>query len=160
MTGKIDITGYLPHRAPFLMVDFITALDEEKVETEFSILPDNIFVDSNGFFNESGLVENAAQTCAAIVAKRYFVDDEDQEKEGANVVGFISAIKTLQILSLPESGAILRTTSHLVSKFVTDDYSLCTMACKTFAGERLLLEGEINLFIQQQPAGVVAKSNV
>ena len=148
MDTTIDIKNYLPHRKPMLMVDMILIMDDEKVETIFEIKGDNIFIHNNTFI-EAGLIENAAQTCSSIVAKDYFVDENNQDKSGVDVVGFISAIKTLKIHKLPEVGNTIKTISTLVSKFVTDDYSLCTMSCKTFNNEELLLEGEINLFIQE-----------
>ena len=148
MDTTIDIKNYLPHRKPMLMVDMILIMDDEKVETIFEIKADNIFIQNNTFI-EAGLIENAAQTCSSIVAKDYFVDENNQDRSGVDVVGFISAIKTLKIHKLPEVGNTIKTISTLVSKFVTDDYSLCTMSCKTFNNEELLLEGEINLFIQE-----------
>ena len=148
MDTTIDIKNYLPHRKPMLMVDMILIMDDEKVETIFEIKADNIFIQNNTFI-EAGLIENAAQTCSSIVAKDYFVDENNEDKSGVDVVGFISAIKTLKIHKLPEVGNTIKTISTLVSKFVTDDYSLCTMSCKTFNNEELLLEGEINLFIQE-----------
>ncbi len=143
----IDIKKYLPHRLPMLMVDFILVMDDEKVETIFEIKKGNIFI-QNKVFTEVGLIENAAQTCSSIVAKDYFVDANNQDKENVDVVGFISAIKTLKIHKLPKAGVTIKTIATLVSKFVTNEYSLCTMNCKTFHEEELLLEGEINLFIQ------------
>ena len=131
-----------------LMVDMILVMDEEKVETVFEIKENNIFVQNN-LFIEAGLIENAAQTCSSIVAKDYFVDADNKDKVDVDVVGFISAIKTLKIHKLPTIGTTIKTISVLVSKFVTDDYSLCTMSCQTFNNQELLLEGEINLFIQE-----------
>ena len=148
MDTTIDIKNYLPHRKPMLMVDMILIMDDEKVETIFEIKADNIFIQNNTFI-EAGLIENAAQTCSSIVAKDYFVDENNEDKSGVDVVGFISAIKSLKINKLPEVGSTIKTISTLVSKFVTDDYSLCTMNCQTFNNEELLLEGEINLFIQE-----------
>lgn len=151
MDTNIDIRHYLPHRAPMLMVDWIVKMDQEKVETTFRIAPENIFV-QNDRFNEAGLVENAAQTCSAIVAKGYYVDENDQDKEDGGVIGFISAIKSLKIHNLPEAGSEITTTAKLLSQFVTDDYTLCTMGCHTACEGQLLLEGEINLFIQERSA--------
>lgn len=148
MDTSIDIKNYLPHRFPMLMVDMILVMDEEKVETVFEIKENNIFVQNN-LFIEAGLIENAAQTCSSIVAKDYFVDADNKDKVDVDVVGFISAIKTLKIHKLPAIGTTIKTISVLVSKFVTDDYSLCTMSCQTFNNQELLLEGEINLFIQE-----------
>ena len=148
MGTSIDITNYLPHRAPMLMVDMILVMDEEKVDTVFEIKADNIFV-HNGILTESGLIENAAQTCSSIVAKDYFVDENNEDKADVDVVGFISAIKTLKIHALPAVGSTIVTKARLASKFVTDTYSLCTMHFDISCEEQLLCEGEINLFIQE-----------
>jgi predicted hotdog family 3-hydroxylacyl-ACP dehydratase len=149
----IDIKIYLPHRKPMLMVDMILSMDKESVLTVFQIADDNIFT-NDGIFIESGLIENAAQTCSAIVAKDFFVDENNQDKEDVSVIGFISALKTLRIHSLPKVGDTITTKAALSSKFITEAYTLCTMDCRTFLNEELLLEGEINLFIQEilQPA--------
>jgi predicted hotdog family 3-hydroxylacyl-ACP dehydratase len=147
-SNHVDIKRYLPHRNPMLMVDLILSMDDEHVETIFEIKEDNIFVE-NKFLVESGLIENMAQTCSSIVAKDYFIDEECNDKVGVDVVGFISGIKTLKVLSLPKVGDVINSKAFLVSKYITESYSLCTMNCKIFCREELLLEGEINLYIQE-----------
>ena len=159
MSLKIDIRHYLPHRSPMLMVDWIIAMDSQMVETTFEIKEDNIFV-SDEIFSEAGLIENAAQTCSAIVGKGYYEDENAQEKEDADVIGFISAIKTLKIIAMPEIGQTIFTKATLVSQFVGDDYTLCTMSCETFADGKPLLEGEINLFIRENPAAKTASAKL
>lgn len=157
MEALIDIKHYLPHRAPMLMVDWIVALNDEMVETTFELTAGNIFL-QEGSFIEAGLIENAAQTCSAIVAKGFYVDEHNQDKADVNVIGFISALKTLKIHALPVEGSTIHTKSVLSSTFVTDHYTLCTMACSTSCEGKLLLEGEINLFIQEhQPAASAKK---
>lgn len=147
-SNPVDIKKYLPHRVPMLMVDMILEMDDEQVETTFEIKTDNVFLE-NGFFTESGLVENMAQTCSSVVAKKYFIDENYNDKEDVNVVGFISGIKTLRIHALPQVGTTICTKAFLVSKFITESYSLCTMKCQTFRVDEMLLEGEIMLFIQE-----------
>jgi predicted hotdog family 3-hydroxylacyl-ACP dehydratase len=156
VSTPIDIKNYLPHRKPMLMVDMILAMDDEKVETVFAITADNIFIEGSTF-SESGLIENAAQTCSSIVAKDYFVDENNEDKEGVDVIGFISALKTLKIHKLPKVGDTITTKATLASKFVTESYTLCTMSCHTFHKGIVLLEGEINLFIQENPKAVTEK---
>lgn len=148
MTTAIDIQNYLPHRAPMLMVDLILNLDANFVETIFLIKEDNIFV-NNGIFIEAGLIENTAQTCSSIVGKKYFFDENGTENENINVIGFISALKNLKIHSLPKVNDTIITKANLVSKFVGDDYTLCTMSCESLLDDKILLECEINLFIQK-----------
>lgn len=148
MKVGIDIQNYLPHRAPMLMVDLILDIDTNFVETIFLIKEDNIFVDKN-IFLEAGLIENTAQTCSSIVGKKYFFDEEGTEDQYVNVIGFISALKNLKIHSLPKVGDTITTKATLVSKFVGDDYTLCTMSCQSLHEDKILLECEINLFIQK-----------
>jgi len=143
----------LPHRAPLLMVDVILNIDASFVETIFLIKEDNIFV-SNDTFIEAGLIENTAQTCSSIVGKKYFFEEDGTENENVNVIGFISAIKNLKIHLLPKVGDTIITKANLVSKFDGGDYTLCTMNCESLLGEKILLECEINLFIQKTAATV------
>ena len=144
----VDIQNYLPHRAPMLMVDLILNIDSSSVETVFLVEEDNIFVQNNTFI-EAGVIENTAQTCSAIVGKKYFFDDDGLENENVNVIGFISALKNVKIHALPKVGETIITKADLVSKFTGDDYTLCTMSCKSLVEDQILLECEINLFIQK-----------
>lgn len=145
----IEIQNYLPHRAPMLMVDVIHELTDQEVKTVLEIKSDNIFVD-NGVFAEVGLIENAAQTCSAIVAKSYYVDENNEEKHDVNVIGFISGIKKLKVFDVAKVGDTIQTTAVLVSRFDADGYSICTMSCTTINNNQLIFEAEINLFLQEQ----------
>lgn len=149
MEKVIDIHDYLPHREPMLMVDFIVNINAENVETVFTIKENNIFID-NGVFCEAGLIENAAQTCSSIVARSYFVDDDQCDIPDVDVIGFISSVRTIQIHALPKAGCAITTTAHLISRFDTGMYTTCMMSCKSYCEGELLLEGEINLFIQER----------
>ena len=153
MNTAVDIQNYLPHRAPMLMVDLILDIDANFVETIFLIKEGNIFVE-NDVFIEAGLIENTAQTCSSIVGKKYFFDEDGTENENVNVIGFISALKNLKIYALPKVGDSIITKATLVSKFAGDDYTLCTMSCESLLDEKILLECEINLFIQKTISAV------
>lgn len=148
MDTTIDIKHYLPHQPPMLLVDKYVTIDNQHVETIFEIKKDTIFVQNN-IFLEAGLIENAAQTCSSIVGQSYFIDDNNQEISDVAVIGFISTIKSIKIHNLPKVGDTLTTKAALLSKFITDDYSLCTLSCQTYHKDKLLLEGEINLFLQE-----------
>jgi hypothetical protein len=136
------------------MVDLILNIEANFVETVFLIKEDNIFVD-NDVFIEAGLIENTAQTCSAIVGKKYFFNENGTENEDINIIGFISAIKNLKIHELPKAYDTIITRANLVSKFDGGDYTLCTMSCESFLGEKILLECEINLFIQKTISAIL-----
>lgn len=143
----LNIKKFLPHRAPFLMVDNVLSIDDEHVSTSFYISEDCIF-NNNGYFTEEGLVENAAQTCSSIVGKSFFRED-DYEGEDIKLIGFISAIKKVSVFNCPKIGSTITTNAKLKSRFDTDDYSICTINCSTTLDHKELLSCELNLVIQE-----------
>ena len=142
----LNITQYLPHRKPMLLVDMITEISENHVETIFYIAEDCIFL-KNNVFQESGIIENMAQTCSAIVGQTYFEQDNSLQK--TKVLGFISGIKKVELFSLPNKGESLTTKSELVSRFEGEDYNLCTMNVTTFCNNNVIAKANINLFLQK-----------
>ncbi|WP_329806453.1 ABC transporter permease [Flavobacterium facile] len=144
----IHINDFLPHRAPMLMVDFLTEINATSVTSVFKIKEDNVFVENN-YFSEVGLIENAAQTCSSIVGQTFFFTSDNEVREDVKLVGFISGIKKATVSMLPKVNQTIKTSATLVSRFDSDQYSICTMKCETFQEENLLLEAEINLFIQE-----------
>ena len=146
--AEININHFLPHRAPMLMVDVLKEITTTSVTSVFEINSSNVFVENN-YFSEVGLIENAAQTCSCIVGQSYFLTRDNEIKENVKLVGFISGIKKAKVFMLPMVNQTIKTSATLVSRFDTDDYSICTMKCATYQDVNLLLESEINLFIQE-----------
>jgi len=106
------------------------------------------FVENN-YFSEIGLIENAAQTCSSIVGQSYFLTRDNDVNKNVKLVGFISGIKKATVYMLPKVNQTIQTSATLISRFDTDDYSICTMKCSTYQDKNLLLEAELNLFIQE-----------
>ncbi|MDY7393892.1 ABC transporter permease [Aureibaculum sp. 2210JD6-5] len=146
-TRHIDIKNFLPHRPPMLMVDNVLFIDDQSVKTNFLIKSDCIFVGEDGL-SESGLIENAAQTCSAIVGKSFF-DEEDVEGKNNQVVGFISGVKSFNIIKLPLLKETIITTANLISRFDAEGYSICAIKCNIESENSVLAECEMNLFIQE-----------
>lgn len=144
----VPIQDYLPHREPMLMVDMILELNKTTVKTILEVKENNIFVE-NGVFAEIGLIENAAQTCSSIVGQSFFLTENNEVKNGVKVIGFISGIKKIKIYGFAKVGDKIFTDSTLVSRFDTDDYIICTMITAAYVDDTLLLEAEMNLFIQE-----------
>ena len=130
------------------MVDKLSHINENEVSTIFEVKADTLFI-QDGKLNEFGLIENAAQTCSGIVAKSYFFDENNQEKENVKVIGFISGIKELNVYDFPAIGSTIKCVSNLVSQFNSTEYTICTMKCSTFQENKLLFDAVINLFIQE-----------
>ncbi|WP_415329275.1 ABC transporter permease [Chryseobacterium sp. MMS23-Vi53] len=136
----INIHNFLPHREPMLMADYILELTKEKVITSFEIKEDNVFVHNNEFV-EAGLIENLAQTCSSILGQSFFENPEADTK----VIGFITNIKKIEVFALPKVGDTIISKASLISQFE----NICQISCETFVDDKLLIKGEINLFIQE-----------
>ena len=102
IVSKSAINQYIPHREPFIMIDNLVSVSAERFESDFYIDPDNVLVE-DGFFQESGLLENIAQTCALAFG---FLDSQTG---GAPKIGFIGAISKVQVHELPAVNATIQT---------------------------------------------------
>ena len=145
---NVNIKDRLPHREPMLMIDELTLLTNEKVETKLEIKTDNIFVYNNHFV-EAGLIENIAQTCSIIVGSDFFIgDDYNKRDELIKVIGFISTIKKTQIMDLPKVGETIYSKGKLVSKLAGDGYTLCSLIGEISSQKKIYLNCEISLMIK------------
>ena len=143
----IDIKKFLPHRKPMLMVGELLHIDDNTVTTTFHISKDCIFINDN-ILTESGLIENAAQACSAIVGQSYFAID-DLEGEGNKLVGYISAIKKVEIFKLPKIGETISTKAQLLSRIDSGSMTICSMECTTFINTELIVACTLNFLIQE-----------
>ena len=125
------------------MVDTITDISNTHVVTEFEVKPTCIFVEE-GKFAEVGLIENMAQTCSAIVGQFLFGIEDTSNY----VIGYISAIKKLEIFTLPRVQQTVTAEAELLSRFDSDEYYLCAMRCNAFADGVHLATAELNLVIK------------
>jgi len=136
LVDKLHITDYIPQRAPMIMVDGLLKCTKTEYISEFRIPETTPFI-TNGQFNESGLIENMAQTAALGVG--YFSVQNKQKVP----LGFIGAIKNLHILRLPN------TTDKLTTRIeVTHEVLNATMAnAEVFLNNESIAKGEFKIFI-------------
>jgi predicted hotdog family 3-hydroxylacyl-ACP dehydratase len=100
---EINVLDILPQQPPFVMIDTLLYCDRETTKTALLVREENIFCD-NGHLSESGLIENIAQTCAARMGyiNKYICRDTVK-------LGFIGAIRNMEIFRLPRTGEQLVT---------------------------------------------------
>jgi predicted hotdog family 3-hydroxylacyl-ACP dehydratase len=135
-----DITAYIPQRPPIVMIDGIKAVDGPVTRTGFHIPADNVFVE-DGKLAAPGLMENIAQTAAARIG--YIARQENQPVP----LGFIGAVKDLEIFELPPAGANIETTTEIggmvfnatmvVGKVTLDGKLMAQCEMKIFANPQL-----------------------
>lgn len=108
---KEHITTIIPQKEPMVMIDNLIYCDHQQGQTNFQILSDNLFIEGENF-SESGMIENIAQTAAAHMGYLCL-------KSNTKVpIGFIGAIKKLEILDLPKIGALIETTIHIENEIL------------------------------------------
>ena len=99
---KSDITAYIPQRPPMVMIDELVQAENLSATTTFRISNENIFT-HKGQLTESGLIENMAQTAAALVGYQCKINNTSVP------LGFIAAIKNWKLFTFPKVGSVIET---------------------------------------------------
>jgi predicted hotdog family 3-hydroxylacyl-ACP dehydratase len=135
--SDIDITELLPQRRPFILIDRLLDFDKERVQTSFEIRGDNIFCEGN-YLNESGLIENIAQTCAARMGyiNRYVCGETVK-------LGLIGAIRNMEIVRLPQVGEVITTQVSIREEV----FRMTLVDAAVTVGEELIASGEMKISI-------------
>lgn len=121
---SIEIHTLLPQQEPFVMIGSMVRYDDENIETETYIKPDNIFVD-NGTFSSAGMIENIAQTCAVRIGyvNKYIL------KKGIQV-GVIGAVRKMTIDGHPNAGDTITTHVQIMEDIMGVILAMATITCK------------------------------
>ena len=109
----INVLDLLPQRPPFIMVDKLTHFEPKSAKTVFTVRADNMFC-VDGVMEESGLVENIAQTCAAYTGFKQHLGNDGfgiagDDKRDEIKIGVIAMINALDITRRPVAGEVLDT---------------------------------------------------
>ena len=138
MITATDITQFIPQRSPFIMIYDILKADDTVSETTFTVREGHMFV-CNGKFTEPGLVENMSQTAAAGTGYKM------QQNGKPAPVGFIGAIKNLNILSLPQTGDSITTTVS----FMTQVLNVHIVQGRVYKDGNEIANCELKIFLQE-----------
>lgn len=136
-----EAQSYIPQRSPFVMIGTLISADETHTKTSFDIKADNLFV-TDGRFSESGLVENMAQTAGA--GTGYMI----QQRGDATPIGFIAALKNVNIISLP----LVDDTIVTEINFLQNLLGFHLVKGKVTIGEQEIANCEFKIFVNpEQP---------
>ena len=138
---KEDIVRLIPQREPMVMIDSVSAEETDRCTTTLTITADNLFV-RNGRFMEAGLVENAAQSAAALVG----LQGMQQAADATPKIGFIGEVKDFHIFRLPETGVQIQTTVSIVA--VVDAVTL--VEYQTFVQKEQIATGRLKVFLTNE----------
>ena len=126
-----SISEYIPQRPPFVFIDAVEALDAALARTRFTVVSDCVLV-TDGALPLSGLMENAAQTCA--VRAGY---------AGGNKIGFIGAVKQMEVTRFPHVGETLTTEAKLIQEVL----NISLVECTTRVNDEVIATATLKLAI-------------
>ena len=130
-------SSLLPQQFPFQMVDTFSHADEGQFKSVFTGCDDNIML-CDGLFTEGGLIENMAQTAACGTGYLY----ASQGKEVP--VGYIGALKHVNIARNPEIGEVLETEVVIKNQIGGASIAAAKVVCAAIE----IASCELTIFIQ------------
>ncbi len=130
------VSDLIPQKYPMVMVDGLICNDEKVTVSKLSLTRNNIFC-KNGSFQESGLVENIAQTAALRSGYEAMVNQGDPS------VGFIGSVKNMTIYELPKESDVLQTKISIINRLM----DVLIVKGEVTVGAKLMAEGEMNIFL-------------
>lgn len=107
ITDESFLLRLIPQRPPFVMIDRLIHYSEKKIISGFTIPKGNILA-TERHFSAAGLIENMAQTIALHTGYKYYLANKPAPK------GYIGAIKSAEVLTLPRVGQELITTIEII----------------------------------------------
>jgi len=132
LTDKSFISDLIPQKSPFVMVDTLHFFSRDKIVSGFTIKAENLFSENN-VFHAPGLIENMAQTIALHKGYTYYL------KKLPAPVGYIGAMKKVDILELPKVGQELVTTVNILHDIMDVTLVSANIECEG----TLIARGEI-----------------
>ena len=102
MSEHYDIASYIPQRPPFVFIDTIDEVSEKGARTRFTI-PESCPLAEDGVLLLSGLMENAAQTCATM---------------GNGAILYIGEVKQMDVMRFPKIGETLLTEAKVIQEWL------------------------------------------
>jgi predicted hotdog family 3-hydroxylacyl-ACP dehydratase len=132
-----NILQFIPQRPPVVMVDTLYSCDEKGSTSGLTILKENIFCEA-GVFSEAGIIENIAQTAAMHVG--YLC-----KKNNVPVpIGFIGAVKNLEISSLPKAGDKIAT----IIQIENEVFGITLISGKVLCNEEIVATAEMKIVVK------------
>lgn len=107
ITDESFLLGLIPQRPPFVMIDKLIYYSEKRIISGFTVPKGNILA-TKSHFSAAGLIENMAQTIALHTGYKYYLANKPAP------TGYIGAIKSAEVLAIPEVDQELTTTIEIL----------------------------------------------
>ncbi len=133
-----SVDKYIPQREPFIMISRLSNVSEDSASSVFDITNENIFI-KDGCFQEAGIIENIAQTAAAMTGYHSATNNNEIKR------GFIGAIKNLKIFNLPKVESSIETTIRVENQVM----NVNIIQGKVMQKGNLVAECEMRIYIDE-----------
>ena len=119
------------------MIDELVSCNEICSVTTFQVKAENVLV-RNGKLSEAGITENIAQTAAAGLGYMTLRSNDPIE------IGYIAAIKNLEIFAQPEVGDIIETNVAITNRV----FDITIVSASVKCGDMPLAKCEMKIFLK------------
>jgi radical SAM protein with 4Fe4S-binding SPASM domain len=138
MTLPAPVTGMIPQSPPFQVVDRLMSVGERVAVVETTIRKDSLFVNDDGFLDETAFLELIAQSAAALNGFR--TTRRDAAENGPE--GYLLGARNVEILETARIGDTLNTRVFKATRF--GDFGI--IEGQVFREDHLLARGEIKVW--------------
>ena len=132
------IKELLPQKAPFVMVSHLIEYSKEAITTGFPIEKENLFIE-DGYFNESGMIENIAQSIALHTSYDFYLRNEEAP------VGYIGTINKVKLFKRPKLNEFITTKVEIIKEFMGITLVTGQITCE----DEIIFEAEMKTFVVQ-----------
>ena len=132
--GNTDILTLIPQRPPFVLVDRLMEATQDEALSVCSVSAHHPLV-SCGCLSAAGLMENMAQTAAAHIGA---------VSEGEVRIGFIGAVRNMQVFYRPQAGEQITTHIRVVQRV----FDISLVEAEVRCGKQVCARCELKIALQ------------
>lgn len=133
-----SIEELIPQRAPIVMVDRLSSIEEGVSYTELEVRADNLFVE-RGVLSECGLIEHIAQSAAARIGYLFRMRGE------AVPIGYIGSVNQFALGRLPRVGERLTTSIRVLQEV----YQVSLVEAEVRSDDEVVASSRMKIFLEQ-----------
>ncbi len=133
-----SIEELIPQRAPIVMVDRLTSIEEGVSYTELEVRADNLFVE-RGVLSECGFIEHIAQSAAARIGYLFRMRGE------AVPIGYIGSVNQFALGRLPRVGERLTTSIRVLQEV----YQVSLVEAEVRSDDEVVASSRMKIFLEQ-----------
>ncbi len=132
------VKKYIPQREPFIMISRLASVSDNTASSILNITNENIFI-KDGYFYEAGIIENIAQTAAAMTGYHAIANNNEVKR------GYLGAIKNLKINNLPKVNSQIKTTITIENAVM----NVIIILGKVVQKGNIIAECEMKIFLEE-----------